>query len=481
MKRFLLLVSVIITAFVGAPVFAADAPPIYISAFNAGFKDDFSAQNYDFIELAHTGEGDVPLAGLELRYFNSSGKLAGTLSFSDYWSLAADRVVFGFKNSPQFADFADTPYQYYFSSSGMAATAGMLQLWQDEEKLDEVCWGKLECDLNVSKFSTAAATNFSYLRQSDGTFAPEIYRPEINPEAIIDAAPPEIPSHCGDIVVTEIYSYYADSADEQFIELYNPTEETITLDLCKIRYKTDSFTLSGELDSKQYFAFKDSTLSLTKNPSTFNTVNIQDTSGDIFIDFVYPHGQKKGTSYAVFNLGAADETWLQTYMPTPGAENSYQQFQTCPEDKIINPETGNCIKSQETVGATICPEGKYLNPLTGRCKKIEVATTKICKDGYYLNILTGRCNKIKTTTEASACKDGYERNPDTGRCRKVRTNTAQEYPVAPSSDEEYDSPQIFTAGIVIAVLIVGGAAFAIFQFRKEIKTAILKICRRKES
>ena len=357
----------------------------------------------------------------------------------------------------------------------------MLQLWQGEEKLDEVCWGKLECTQNVPKFSTSESTNVSYRRQRDGTFAPEIYHPEINPEAIFDATPPETPSHCGDLVITEIYSYYVNSADEQFIELYNPTEEAIALDLCKIRYKTTDFSPNGVLAPGQFYAFRDSSLALTKNPSTFNTILILNTSGDISVEFVYPHGQKKGTSYAVFNLGANDEIWLQSYTPTPGAENSYQQFQTCPADKEINPETGNCVKVQETAGATECPEGKYLNPLTGRCKKIETATAKTCKDGYYLNTETGRCNKIKTATETAECKEGYERNPDTGRCRKVRTNTAQEYPVTPPSEEQYDSPQIFIAGGVIAALLIGGAAFAIFQFRKEIKTAILKVCRRKGS
>lgn len=56
---------------------------MYISAFNAGFKDDIAAQNYDFIELSRVGQDDISLAGLELRYFNSSGNLAGTIGFSD--------------------------------------------------------------------------------------------------------------------------------------------------------------------------------------------------------------------------------------------------------------------------------------------------------------------------------------------------------------------------------------------------------------
>lgn len=83
MKKLLILLSLLTWAFLGQAVFAEDAPPVYISAFNAGFKDDIAAQNYDFVELSRVGQDDIPLAGLELRYFNSSGNLAGTIGFSD--------------------------------------------------------------------------------------------------------------------------------------------------------------------------------------------------------------------------------------------------------------------------------------------------------------------------------------------------------------------------------------------------------------
>lgn len=481
MRKLFVIFPIILAALFGAPAFASEeSPPLYISAFNAGFKDDISSQNYDFIELSRSSEEELDLTGAELRYLNSSGNLAGTITFPEYHFLRADRLVLGFKNSPQYADYIDTIYSYYFSSSGLAATAGALQLWQDETMLDEVCWGKISCSHNVPKFATTATANLSYVRDSDGIFTPQIYHPEINPDAIVDLAPEPEPDSCANLQITEVYSYYTESSAEQFIELFNPSETEIILNQCALRYKNVNYPLSGILQPGQYYAFYDISLNLTKDPTTFNTINIINASGDILSDFVYPHGQKSGTSYAVFYLGTNEEKWLQTYTPTPDAENNYQQFRTCPAGKEINPETGNCIKSQESAVATVCPEGKYLNPFTGRCKKIETAATKICKDGYHLNLLTGRCNKDKesTTTE---CKEGYERNPDTGRCRKIRTATAQEYPVTPPTEESYDSPQNFTATGVVVALLLGGAVFALFQFRKEIKTAILKICRRNAS
>ena len=172
-----------------------------------------------------------------------------------------------------------------------------------------------------------------------------------------------------------------------------------------------------------------------------------------------------------------EEKWLSTYMPTPGEENSFQEFRSCEEGKIINPETGNCIK-ESADEEIICPEGKYLNPLTGRCKTIEVAKTTTCKDGYYLNPETGRCKKLSTSTAAKECAEGYERNPETNRCRKIKKNDGADYPVADISEEEYSNPKIFIATGIIILIGVIGTSYAIYQYRKEIKRGILKICHR---
>jgi alkylated DNA repair dioxygenase AlkB len=50
---------------------------------------------------------------------------------------------------------------------------------------------------------------------------------------------------------------------------------------------------------------------------------------------------------------------------------------TCPGGKILNPETGRCVKIDGKIGREItklhksCPDGKILNPETGRCVKID--------------------------------------------------------------------------------------------------------------
>lgn len=454
-------------------VFADDEvspSPLQFYAVNAGYKDDTSSQNFDFIELSRTTEEDLSLAGFSILYFNSSGNQAGQIIFSENQTLVSSHLVLGFSKSPQYSDWEDGPYLYYFSSSGLASTAGKLQLLRDEEVIDELCWGKFECATSNPKFATKPEENYSLVRIDD-IYVQQPYYPEIQPvitEQIIE----EEPHECH-LIITEIYSYYEESVSEQFIELYNPSFFEQDASFCVILYKNISLNLKGIISPGAYYIYKNPEITFTKNPTTYNIYSI---SGN---DVVLPHGQRKGTSYALFNIGTADEQWLQTYHLTPGADNIYQEFQTCSPGKVINPETGNCVN--EIVDREItCPEGKYLNPLTGRCKNVASQKTTICKDGYYLNIFTGRCKKISSKTTAE-CAEGYERNPETNRCRKVRTNTAMEYPIEPVEESEYHNPKIFIATGVIAVLVIAGAGYAIYQYRKEIKQVILKICRRNVS
>ena len=182
-----------------------------------------------------------------------------------------------------------------------------------------------------------------------------------------------------------------------------------------------------------------------------DSISILDMDDNLVASASYGKKQKRGVSYAWFNDG-----WRQSYAITPGAVNIFQEFQSCEEGKIINPATGNCIKAP-------------------------VVSISECKEGYYRNPATGRCKKNPTMTELTPCKDGYERNPETNRCRKIRTETGQDYPVVETESSDYDNPKIFVATGVIVGLAILGISYAVYQYRKEIKQFILKICRRNAS
>ncbi len=464
--------------------------PLRFYAVNAGYKDDGSAQNYDFIELERIVEDYLELSSFRIIYTNSAGNVSGEISFAENLRMLGNRLVLGASISPQYSSADGSYYLYDFGSSGIASTAGMLELYRGEDKIDEICWGKLECDNSYAKFATKFEDNYSLKRCSkeclDGVdFTMEKYYPDIYFESIAELPSDKesevvsVSPSCNGVKITEVYSYYQANASEQFIELYNPTDVPILLDSCRVVYKNSVYPLFGELAPGDYYAYQDATLSLTKNPVSTNTISVIDLDGTVVDSIDYPNGQKRGTSYALFDANTELAFWRQTYQPTPSSANIYQEFQTCPEDKIINPATGNCVKKVEASAeesAVICPEGKYLNPLTNRCKKIEAATVLTpCKDGYERNPDTNRCRKIENTTTSTECKEGYERNPETNRCRKIRENTGElaDYAPMPVEDsEEYRNPKIFIAISTIAVAAIASISYVIYQYRLEIRKAI---------
>jgi len=108
-------------------------------AVNAGYKDDNSTQNYDFIELERLSESELSLAPYRIVYVNSAGNTAGEINFADNLVFATSRLVLGASISPQFTTAEGSFYLYNFGSSGIASTTGKLELYQGEDKIDEIC------------------------------------------------------------------------------------------------------------------------------------------------------------------------------------------------------------------------------------------------------------------------------------------------------------------------------------------------------
>ena len=275
----------------------------------------------------------------------------------------------------------------------------------------------------------------------------------LNPETGRCVNPPEeeeveedtshLPSQCQGLVFSEIFTYYEDSADEQFIEVHNTNSESIQLDGCAIEYKGKEIALSGVLGADDYLARYTPEISLTKNPSKSNELKLVDVNGEERDSLTYYHGQKKGVAYAQFDfLWSGEENWQQTYSLTPGEPNAYQQYKTCPEGKAINEATGNCVKVTSEAVLEACPPGKYRNPLTNRCKSIFTAST-----------------------ELEPCQEGYERNPETNRCRKIVSNSGADYAFAMDTKEGDTN---FIAFGVLGAIGVMGVAYVTWQFRREI-------------
>lgn len=399
-----------------------EKPIIYIKAINPGYTVDGKQNVGEMIELARPKENsDAPLslAGLKIGYTNSNGNSVDLLEFPGGSWMAGENLLLRLSSSTS-SELAN--FQYFKT---LAQKAGTLELILDGEIIDSVCWtGKDGC---YKSFDSKAPTTLVRDEETSLFSHLESYEPKYDPqnyyeETIQDETPEK---QCEKLEFSEILSYYESYQSEQFIEFFNPTAEQIFLNGCKIRYKNKLFDLEGVVGPEQFYVRRLNDFSLTKNPTSQNVLELIDVDGSVADTLIYAD-QKKATSYAKIGYDENGEAiWRSTYAQTPGEPNIFQEFKTCEAGKVINEETGNCVKI------------------------IEKEEEKTCKEGYYLN-------------------------PETGRCKKIQENTGDDYPLVP---ETYKSESSFIALYAITIILALGIAYIIFQYRKEIKKLFQRVFR----
>lgn len=417
---------------------------LYIVAVNPGYSSDAG----ELIELQKLSGSSLSLAGVSLFYTDTSGAEYTLYEFSDGDEMSGEFLLMRYKKSP---DFFNMSYDAAYSSRSLLQKSGILRLEKDGEIFDQVCWGEID-DCAVGKFASGSnktlvrnldslgtAEEFSFISDYAPHFDPE------NPSLISNDSPVEALPQCENLQFSEILTFYGNSKSEQFIEFFNNGSEQILLNGCTIRYKNKTYPLTGVVKPNEYFVRYIEDFALTKNPTSQNKLELLDADGSVVDTLIYYNGQKKSVAYAQFGYDeTGKEIWQQTYNPTPGEENVYQKWKTCPTGKVINEETGNCVRDNsidDTLEA--CPAGKYRNPLTNRCKS------------YAVN----------ESSELKPCAEGYERNPETNRCRKITKNTGADYALPKG---EYEEKSNFIAIWAIVAVVSLGAGYVIYQYRKEI-------------
>jgi hypothetical protein len=224
-----------------------------------------------------------------------------------------------------------------------------------------------------------------------------------------DSQQPENPgivtNECQGIILTEIGANL-DSA-EQFIELFNGSTEPVVVSGCQLqtnRSTTKTYVLGElELASGEYLAIyiKDTELTLTK--TTSGTVYLLAEDSLVEVDVQGYANLKATTSWALLPSGE----WKQTYTPTPGQANIWQEYPPCPAGQVRNPDTGRCVN--------IIPADEVLKP---------------CLPHQERNPETNRCRSIASSAnELKPCAPGQERNPETNRCRSVSSAASTLVPV----------------------------------------------------
>ena len=422
-------------------------PELYIKAINPGYTVDGVSNVGEMIEIGRNSDKPYLLAGATVGYTNSSGNFSILYEFPENSWITGETILLRLASSPE-SELAAVNY------TKTLAMKGGLSLLRGEEVIDEVCWtGKEGCakDFKSTNPTTLVRNTETGEFEHQEKYVPIYDEKSYFVEEVETAEETKPARQCEGLEFSELLSYYEESRVEQFIELHNSNSEQILMNGCKIRYKNKLYTLEGIIKADEYYAYYPS-FSLTKNPTNSNLLEIVDADETIADSLNYPNGQRKGTSYAFIGYsGNGEEIWRVTYALTPNAPNIYQEFKTCEEGKVINEETGNCVKVTE-VKTKICKEGQYLNVLTGRCKNIstKAKTTKVCKEGYYLN-------------------------EETNRCRKIQENTGADYSLKPESYEEKSS---FIALYAVLGVMGIGILYLVYEFRVEIAKLFGKVFRR---
>ncbi len=496
------------TVFASAPFAAATAEsdfPVRIRAVNPGYNTDMGKNAGELIELINFSDREISLDNVAIIYTTKpttaspNGKSTILHLFSAGSRFIGHSILLRFFESPEASD--ENQDLLYDTSLAMTGSLSLVKTPADfdlasmdqtqpvttfGEITSSVCWnGGDSCLPNFSttvksrSYTTILLDNATgaYVHTNDYTPLYDSANTGLYLPPVVDSSDttssvdspggsssssfgsssstkttsgdfdPDAPPACPGLRFSEILTYYADDAAEQFIEFYNSASSSAQLSGCKLRYKKKLYPLTAgpySLPGSSYFVYRP-TIKLTKNPTAENLYELLDVNGTVVDLLNLPHGQKSGTSYALLGANAdGSPNWQITYAPTPGEPNLYQEFRTCPAGKIINEATGNCVNASKLSSATKdCGPGKYRNPATGRCKS-------------YSSSSSGQ----------TPCKEGYERNPETNRCRKIRDNNGTDYPVVPLSGTEENTS--FIALWALAAVAGLGAIYVLFQFRKEI-------------
>lgn len=279
---------------------------------------------------------------------------------------------------------------------------------------------------------------------------------------------------CSGVRINEIAANVA--TEDQFVELYNPTDKVIELNGCVLqtnRSALKSFVFANEsLEAGRYRTvyIKDTELTLTKTTSGTAYILSSDLSSEA--DAVSYDGLAENTAYANIN-----DIWLSTYEITPNTTNVFLEFLPCDVGYFRNIETSLCNKMQAIgVDASDCGAGKYRSVETNRCRNLTTTSTPSapCGINQERNSETNRCRSTLTTSQLTPCSANQERNPLTNRCRNKTANAVRDF-----SSQGVDKVQSgATLGwVAFACVAIIAAAYGIWEWRQEAISFIKRLGR----
>ncbi len=485
------------------------ANTLFINEVKVRFDTNNLLDVNEYIELINPHSEAIDLSRFVMEYFNSTNP---GVSQEPVQKPIADGLLEPGGQLVLAKDTAGIPLSVSSPFSSLSDTGGRLRLVTTEgDIVDEIAWTNsaslateegvapaIVYQCNSSTILCTANRTQSISRQLDGEgnfvianplwllggvspqsseLLPVPTEPEEDPPEDPDPGP--APVTCEGVLITELLPNPGGSdTDQEFIELYNPTDDVITLDGCSLQLSTSGKTYiftATNMQPATYLVLSDSQTGLTLPNGSGATLWLL-TATDEVQAVSYPGELEDDSSWSL--IGGL---WQQSYSPTPGQNNIFMPNKPCPSGQIRNTQTNRCenIITEAVATLTPCKVGQERNPDTNRCRTVVVASSLLtaCKAGQERNPQTNRCRAIGSTTNSLApCAEGQERNPDTNRCRKIAgADGATLAAVTDFQAEPIQSSPKWWLAIAAITLAMG---YAVFEWRHDILARLGGIVRR---
>jgi len=471
MKKFAVLVLIICFYATSAK---AESPSLLISEFQTGSEilgerptncaeNEYDAGKLEFVEIYNPNNLPIDLSslGLKLEFITESGST--TRLFANLTGQIKENGYFLISYKCYLQDKANMFFNGTFTKDIFPKTSGgYLRLKTGGgEVLDQVSWGKAAPSANWWHEPKIIGHDISINRNfSDGTFSapisPTTPGEAFQPDPVVEDPPqnedpnPELPAqNCQHLAITEILpNPEGIDTDKEFIEIFNPTNQELSLLGCTLKVGTKQFALPDELllpgHYKAFYSLQTKLSLANSSPTTIWLISNESEQG-----VEYPADLESDTAWALF-----EDSWQKTQQLTPSSENV-----------LVTAEKK--VQSTSTTSSTVCEAAKELNPATNRCRTIQAPLALApCKPGQERNIETNRCRSIELAgAEPKPCEEGQERNPETNRCRKILPASTNLPQITEMESPQKQNPFGYWA---IGLLVAGGLGYAIFEWRHNI-------------
>lgn len=461
MRKLLLFISVVV-AMLSTP------RPVMAASDTLIINEVSLDTDMSYIELLSLQDRPVSVDGWRVEYITASG-MSTTILVTLQGAVKAGSLILIAGNKET---HADTHFE-----KGLYRQGGHIRLvGADGYEIDRIGWGAAE---QAEGAPAAVPDKAQSLQRKSARDTDD------NAADFISALPtPEMgglvvqPSQksCSGLRVNEIAANPsgADTGGGEFIELFNTSEDSITLSACHL--STDKL--------RQYEFPPGANIT----PGGFYVVALKDqllnSGGIVRLD---------GTEYAYPAIADAlawafiGTTWQLTAQPTPAQPNvampphqstepvataSSPTDDACPAGKFRNPATNRCKALAQPAGVqrVACDPGQERNPVTNRCRGVATASAvqlAACGPGQERNPATNRCRKvaIAPSNEPKPCPAGQVRNPDTNRCRKEPETAVNGHTTAKEDDSTGSS---ISLGILIAAS-VAAIGYGCYEYRHELR------------